>query len=189
MLAFGPLELAMAAQNLRDRARRRDRRIAVARHHLGDLATAPGIVAARPDVKNRGFHRISASPRAAKGAARAIRKPRSPLRRVPLEPLVALAPADAKAPAQRAPIRPRRQSQSHKLFPLIHDRQLPPRHRMIPRTTNPGRTSVTHVSERLSPMSPVCTPLKGERDTKGWRGGAEPYPQLGEGILREWDPL
>jgi len=32
--------------------------------------------------------------------------------------------------------------------------------------------------------SPNPLPLKGERDTKGWRGGAEPYPQLGEGIRR-----
>jgi len=29
-----------------------------------------------------------------------------------------------------------------------------------------------------------CPALKGERDTKGWRGGAAPYPQLGEGLRR-----
>src|SRR5580658_1101903 len=157
MLAFVPLELVMPAQNLGDRARRRYRSIAIARHHLGDLAATPGVVAARSDAKNRRFHRVGAAARTAHRAARTIGKPGPPLRRVPLQPFVALVPADAEAPAQLAPVRPHHQGQSHKLLPLVHDRQLPPRHRVIPHTTKLGRTSVTHVTERLSPMSPVHT--------------------------------
>jgi len=37
---------------------------------------------------------------------------------------------------------------------------------------------------RASPPHPTLSPFQGERVAKGWRGGAEPYPKLGEGVRR-----
>jgi hypothetical protein len=36
---------------------------------------------------------------------------------------------------------------------------------------------------RNSSPSPFPLPVSGERVEKGWRGAAEPYPELGEGVF------
>ena len=46
----------------------------------------------------------------------------------------------------------------------------------LPRCRERGEQALIRV---LRPLT-----LKGARVTKGWRGGAAPYPQLGEGVRR-----
>ena len=85
------IELAVAAQDIADRACCRHRPAARLAHRPGDLAAAPGVVARRPDPQHLGFHSRLGSRRAGVRPARAIRQPARALRLVTLQPLVARA--------------------------------------------------------------------------------------------------
>jgi hypothetical protein len=80
-----------------------------------------------------------------------IRKARSTLRQIPLQPLVPVATTDAKASAQLSLIRARDQCQLHELLSQFHRRKLPPRHPgLLLSSDRQCRTSVLDVSERVS---------------------------------------
>src|ERR1700674_289130 len=165
---LGPplLQLAVPAQNLGDRARRRNNLLAVALQHLGDLAPAPRVVARLPNAHNLGFHRIGCAQRAAMRPTRAIDKPAPPFRRIALKPLVAFGATDAEPSAQFPLVRSRPQRKPHEILPLIHDRQLPQRHRVPPVRRNQA--------ERVAPMSPNAVPhvpSPYRSGGEGWGGG------------------
>src|ERR1700674_1736738 len=151
MLRLPLLEPAVPAQNLCDRARRRNNRLTIAPHHMGDLAPAPGVVALFANAQNLAFHRFGRARRAAMRPTRPIGKPRPPFRRIALKPLVAFRATDAEPSTQLPLVHSRRKRKPHELLPLIHDRQLPQGHRVPPRSTKPSRTSVPHVPERCPP--------------------------------------
>src|SRR6516165_3007760 len=156
-----------------DGARRGHLDLTAPQHHPLDLAAAPGVVALVSNSQNLGFYSLWCTRWAAHRATRTVGKPGSSFHQIPPQPFMAIAAANPKAPAQLAYARARRQRQPHELLPLVHDGLLPPRHRLPPRSTESGRTSVLDVSERVrkvSSMSPVCTPWKG-RVARLWRAG------------------
>jgi hypothetical protein len=157
MLMAARLELAVAAQDLGDRARRWHCHLAVALHHSGDLAATPRVVALLPNAQNLGFQSRRRAPWAVQRSARSVCQSGAALPAIARKPFVAFGSADPKTTAQFAQVSARRHRQPNELFPLVHHRQLPPRHRASPCPTESDRTSVTHVSEQLLPMSPVCT--------------------------------
>src|SRR5262249_12225321 len=139
MLVRVLFELAMAAQDLGDRARRRYLHLTALLHDPFDLAATPSVVALLANTQHLHFDVLRCARRAVQRSARAIAKPNPSLRQIPLHPFVAIAPADPKTPAKLTHVRARRQCQLHELLPLIHDRLLPPRHRGPSRPTDSGR--------------------------------------------------
>ena len=69
------IELAMAAQNRRDRARGWHIHRPVASHHSRDLATSPRVVTGSANAQNLGLYPRRRPRWAAQGPARAIGKP------------------------------------------------------------------------------------------------------------------
>src|SRR5437762_8411307 len=122
------LKLAVPAQDRRDRACRRHLAHAAVLQNLADLAAAPGVVALTPDAQHLRFHRLRRALGARMRPARLVAKSRAAVRPIPGKPFVTRLAADPEPPAQLAQVRSLSQRQSHKLFPLLHDRQLPPWH-------------------------------------------------------------
>src|SRR5579885_1450342 len=111
-----------------------------------DLAPAPGrMPIAHP--QHRRLQLRPAAPRRAMRTARPVRRPVLALPRSP-QPFVAGLGADPEPPTQLTPAHSRSSRQSHKLYPLIHDRHLAPRHARLPQL---HASSVTHVSEQCYP--------------------------------------
>jgi hypothetical protein len=104
MFAGVLLQLAVPAQDLGNRARRRHRGGAFTRHHMRDLAPAPGVVALVSNNQHPGFNRRHRPRRAAMWPARAVSKALAPLLQIAPQPFVAVAARDAKPPAQLAQI-------------------------------------------------------------------------------------
>jgi hypothetical protein len=148
MLLTALVELAVATQDLGDRARHRHLHPTRVLQHPFDLAATPRVVALLPNPQNLRLHGNRCPRWTAQRAARAIRQPTPAFCQIPLQPLVTVTTTDAEAPAQRALVRSRRQRQPHELLTFVHDRPLPPRHRDSPCPTARGRTSVLDVSER-----------------------------------------
>src|SRR5260370_40493980 len=95
------------------------------------------------------------------GPAWLIAKPRASLRQISLQPFVAVAARNPKAPAQLELVRFSRKRQPHNLLTLVNHRSLPPRHRNPPRPTVPKLDKVSSMSPNksleVSSMSPVHT--------------------------------
>ncbi len=162
----GRVQLVVAAQDLGDGTGARHRSMTEVVEPAPDLAPAPRLIACGAHREHRRLDRRRDTRRARPRTSRAVGQTIPPFRRVPPEPLVAGLSADPEATAQLAPVRPIAHRQTHELLSQFHHRSLPPDHDPILLQPAKDWKSVNHVSEHLSPMSPVCTPPKrGKRVT------------------------
>src|SRR5262249_10483049 len=126
MLVRMLFELAMATQDLGDRARRRYLHLTALLHDPFDLAATPSVVALLANTQHLCFDVLRRARRAGQRSARAIANPTASPHQIAPHPFVGIATADPKTPAKLTHVRARRQRQLHELLPLIHDRLLPP---------------------------------------------------------------
>jgi hypothetical protein len=151
MLLSSLLQLAVPAQNLRDRTRRRHLSSAAAMQNMCDLTPTPTIVAGLTNTQDSSLNLRSRARRAVMRPPRAVTQSRRTFQHIPRKPFISLRTAEPEATAQLAPVGTRHQCKPHKLFPLIHNRQLPDGHRDLSVQPKHSQTSVTHVSERCPP--------------------------------------
>ena len=157
-------QTVVTAQNLGDRARRREVGLAAILKSPPDLSPAPNIVAAIAQREHLGFHGRRRSPRTGLRPPRLLDQPRQPPFPVALEQLVSGCRTDPETPAKLANVRPVGRRKHDKLPFPIHHRHLAKL--ASPPSRSADRKSVHDVSERVSSMSPVYTssPTRGEEN-------------------------
>ena len=154
-------QAVVPAQDLSDRARRRDLRLIALLKRPPDLPPAPHVVAAVAHLKHLGLDRRRGSARTGLGPPRLLDQSGQTLVPMAGKPLVSGRRTDPETPAKLANVHPLAHRKLNELPLLIHRRHPSKRHPVHSRFAD--RETVHDVSERLSTMSPVYTgPARGK---------------------------